>query len=316
MVKQLVKDLKKDGGVTSYFAVKNKQSPRPYKNGYFFTVTVSDITGDIQVKFWGGAEADTNAVFSSFSIQDVVQITGKVDEYQGAISISINPPSGEIKKIEQYDLKELVPHTKYDIAQMVDELKKVVHEIKNQDIKRLIEDFLSDSEFMAMFTKAPAGKSFHHSFVGGLLEHIINLIRVCYTVSERYPELDRDLLIAGCILHDVGKTTEFEIKTTVDLSDEGKLLGHLSIGYHMVASRIEKLDGFPEDLRKKILHIILSHHGKLENGSPIEPKFPEALAFAMIDDSDAKTNHMVKLSENSSTTETWIRSGRDEVYLG
>jgi 3'-5' exoribonuclease len=310
-----VKDLKKDNSVDSYFAIKHKQMPRPYKNGYFFTITASDVSGDIQVKFWGGLEAETNVIFSSLTTHDVVQIIGKVDEYQGEPQISINPPTGIIKKIELFDLKDLVPHTKYDITQMVEELKKITCEVKNQDIKRLIEDFLNDPEFMAKFTKAPAGKSYHHSFVGGLLEHILNLIRVCYTVSDRYPELDRDLLIAGCILHDIGKTIEFEIKTTIDFSDEGKLLGHLSIGYHMVANRIERIGNFPEELRKKILHLILSHHGKLENGSPVEPKFPEALAFSMIDDSDAKTNHMVKISENANTEETWIRSGRDEVYL-
>jgi 3'-5' exoribonuclease len=147
------------------------------------------------------------------------------------------------------------------------------------------------------YSQAPAGKMWHHDFVGGLLEHVLSLISMSKTIQQSHPELNLDLLIATCILHDIGKVVEYKITTTIEFTTEGRLFGHLSIGYFMVAQRISEMSDFPEDLRLRILHMILSHHRQLAQGAPVVPMFPEAVAFALIDDVDAQSQHMVQVVE-------------------
>ena len=152
---------------------------------------------------------------------------------------------------------------------------------------------------MKKYAKAPAGKMWHHDFVGGLLEHVLSLVSLSITLQKSHPELNRDLLITACILHDIGKVEEFDMGASIQITDKGRLFGHVSIGFLMVAERISQIHNFPEDLKLRILHIILSHHQKLEHGSPVTPMIPEAIAFAMIDDTDAKSQHIIQLVEES-----------------
>ena len=187
-----------------------------------------------------------------------------------------------------------------DIPQMIAELRRTVSEIDNEHIKKLLESFTGDDDFMRKkYSQAPAGKMWHHDFVGGLLEHVLSLIAMSKTIQKSHPELNLDLLIAACILHDVGKVVEYKITTAIEITTEGRLFGHLSIGYFMVAQRISEMPDFPDDLRLRILHMILSHHRELKQGAPVVPMFPEAVAFALIDDADAQSQHMVQVVEGS-----------------
>ena len=163
-----------------------------------------------------------------------------------------------LEKLADYDSADYMRRTDKDIPQMIEKLKDEISKISNPHIKQLLESFSNDDEFMKKYSKAPAGKMWHHDFVGGLLEHVHSLIAISKTVHASHPDLDLDLLIAACILHDIGKTVVFDIGVNIEITDEGRLYGHISIGHKMVATQIEKIPEFPKELEMKILHIILS----------------------------------------------------------
>ena len=313
---QFVKDLQKDGTVQDLFAVKKKEDVRTYAKGYMFSLLISDKTGTILVKFWGGEKTETESIFSSFEEQDVVFIKGKVGEYKGNPEIHINPPEGEIKKNSFDDFDDFIATTKRNVDEMILELKGFFDNMSDPHIKQLVNDFVNDDEFMKKFVKSPAARTIHHSTKGGLLEHILNLMKMSKTLVEIYPLLNKDLLIACCFFHDIGKIVEYQLKATIDLTVEGSLFGHISIGQKIVSDRINKIENFPENLKQKIIHMILSHHGKQEWGSPVVPKIPEALAFHHLDNCDAKINQVIQLKENSpEIKQIWIKDSEGKSNL-
>lgn len=321
MKTKFVKDLKLGDEIADVFAISSIETPINYKAkpGTWFPFEISDKTGRFLAKFWGENEKgdDTNLLLSQIKIGSVVFIKGKIENYEKDY-VSVKPGNVEIKKTNEYDVTDFVATTKKDIQNMILELKQIITNIKNLDIKRLLESFVNDEQFMKEYSKAPAAKIYHHNFAGGLLEHVLNLIQISKRVVEMHPELDLDLLIAGSILHDIGKIKEFEVTTVIDITTEGRLLGHISIGHAIVSKRIDEIGNFPEDLRLKILHIILSHHGKLKRGSPVKPYFPEARAFAQIDDSDAQIQHIIQIKDETESNESWIWpkfNDNDPVYL-
>ena len=285
------------------FVVSSKGSVTKYKSkpGFWFQLSLSDKTGSIPAKFWGtqeGEEIDIKKLFDSFSVGDIVRLSGEVGSFRDTLEVKIdieaNPP---LKKIEdgEYDLEDFMKKSSRDIPQMIAELRQIVSEINNEHIKKLLESFTNDDDFMKkQYSQAPAAKKMHHDFVGGLLEHVLSLIAMSKTVKKSHPELNLDLLITACILHDIGKVVEYKITTTIEITTEGRLFGHLSIGYFMVAQKISEMSGFPEDLKLRILHMILSHHRELAQGAPVVPMFPEAVAFALIDDADAQSQHIIQ----------------------
>ena len=318
MKNQFINQMKTGDTINDFFAINRLDEILKYKSksGSWFPFTIGDNTGIITAKFWGDTEEGTQTVYNFFSDAKVVRIVGKVEEYNGEKYISINQPGNVLEKSENYDSADYMRKTDKDIPQMIEKLKEEVSKISNPHIKQLLESFSNDDEFMKKYSKAPAGKMWHHDFVGGLLEHVHSLIAISKTVHTSHPDLDLDLLIAACILHDIGKTVEFDIGVNIEITDEGRLYGHISIGHKMVASQIEKIPNFPKEMEKKILHIILSHHGELENGSPVKPMFAEAVAFAHIDDTDATTQHTKQIIQRDESEKTWIysRMGNNWTY--
>jgi len=314
-----VTDCVENKTIESLFAISSKGSLQKYKSkpGYWFGLTLSDKTGTLGTKFWGlDADDNDNAIeklFDSLSVGDVVRVSGKIKSYQNKLEINIDEKDGNIiKKVEdgEYDLEDFMKKSSRDIPQMIAELRRTVSEIDNEHIKKLLESFTGDDDFMRKkYSQAPAGKMWHHDFVGGLLEHVLSLIAMSRTVKQSHPELNLDLLIAACILHDVGKVVEYKITTAIEITTEGRLFGHLSIGYFMVAQRISEMSDFPDDLRLRILHMILSHHRELKQGAPVVPMFPEAVAFALIDDADAQSQHMVQAVEDPKEEFVYERLG-------
>lgn len=301
-----ISNLKKGDSVNDTFAVFSKGSIKPYKNkpGTWFSFTASDKTGQINAKFWGTDDYSTEQKFNSFSPGDIVTITGTITEYNGESEINID----QIIKVsdDSYDLSDFLKTTSKDIPQMITKLQNIISSIQNPHIKILLESFTSDDDFMKKYSQAPAGRMWHHDFVGGLLEHVHSLIAISNTVHQSHPQLDLDLLVAACILHDIGKTVEFKMGPSIEITDEGRLHSHIAIGYLMVAQKIQNISDFPEILRNKILHIILSHHGKPEYGSPIKPMFAEAVAFSQIDDTDAKTQHIKQVISDTDSEDSFI----------
>lgn len=305
MKAKYVTDLNSSQKVSEIFLVVKKNNPTQYKNktGMWFSIILGDKTGTIQAKFWGKDDESTKQVFDSFSEGDVVQVVGSTSSFNSNWEISMDPiNSDRITKLEtsNVDVSDFMNKSKRGIEEMISTLRDTVSQIKNQHIKKLLESFVKDEEFVRKkYAMAPAGKNWHHDFIGGLLEHVLSLVEISKTVQKGHPELDLDLLVAGCILHDIGKTEEYKIGLKIDITDYGRLFGHISIGFLMVAEKISSIDGFPEELRQKILHMILSHHRQLEHGSPVTPMFPEAVAFSMIDDTDAKSQHAIQLIEKN-----------------
>ena len=200
---------------------------------------------------------------------------------------------------------------------MVSELKDIISKIENVDIKQLLESVFNNETFMEKYSKSPAASSNHHSFGGGLIEHVLSMIKISMKVVEMHPELDKDLLIAGCVFHDIGKVNELKASVSIEYTTEGNLLGHISIGQKMVNDWIDKLESFPDILKQKIIHMILSHHGEKKWGSPIEPLFPEATALHYIDNLDSSIQHVLQEKEKAGKDDKWIRDykGYPKMYL-
>ena len=302
MPHSFLSDVKDNENISGTFGVVKKLSVKKYANGFSFILELYDKTGTMNATYWGPNDENSVAdIFDSISVGGFVEISGKGNAWNNKLTISIDGKTGfNLQKVDStsVDLENFIKKSSRDIPQMIEELHQIVSEINNEHIKKLLESFTNNDDFMKKkYSQAPAGKMWHHDFVGGLLEHVLSLISMSKTIRQSHPELNLDLLIAACILHDIGKVVEYERleNFSIGITTEGRLFGHLSIGYFMVAKRISEMSDFPEDLRLRILHMILSHHRKLDQGSPVVPMFPEAVAFSLIDDADAQSQHMVQV---------------------
>ena len=319
MKNQFVRDFKEGDIVNSVFAVKYKKPPREYKSkskeGEWFEIRVSDKTGEITAKYWGDDVMFTNKIYTSFERDDIVFMRGRVNAYGTGIEIQIEP--GKIRKCapEEYDVEDFVAVVEKDIEAMMSELMNVVNTVE-EPYRTLLHSFFGDSEFSKEFKKAPAAMHRHQNYVGGLLEHTLNVAKICERIHDIHPRLDYNLLITGALLHDIGKTREMKVSTAIDISEEGMLLGHITIGADMLKENIKKLEEFPERMKLKLIHIILSHHGRLEYGSPKTPQFPEAHAVYFADEVDAKVDYTLRLKEEAETEDPWIwKRDLGHIYL-
>lgn len=314
MKRQFLKGLKDGESVSDMFAVKFKKPPTEYrgKSGKWFEFRVSDKSGEATVKYWGSEDVEkTTRLYESFERGDVVELKGTTQEYppgSGNVQISVDSASGLIRRCSEneYDIADFVSATERDIEAMFKELLEVISTVENPSLATLLVAFFEEEEFARLFKTTPAAMHYHQNYIGGLLEHTLNVVKMCEKVSELHKKLDRDLLISGAILHDVGKTKELEVTTSIDVTREGMLLGHVTMGKEMVGEKARAIEGFPERLRMKLEHIILSHHGKLEYGSPKLPQFPEALAVYYADETDAKVSFALRMKEEARTEDPWI----------
>ena len=326
MKNQYISDCLKDGiEIKSEFAIKFKKPPVDYKGkpGKWFELRLADKTGEITAKYWGIDTTKTEELYDSLSARDVVFVSGKTQEYpieSNIFSISVDGTEGNLRKCkkDEYMPEDFIATTTKDIKNMLEETKNILSTIKNTHLLALTGSFISDKRFIAEFSSSPAAMHYHQNYIGGLLEHTLNVMKICKQLCLLYPELDHDLTITGAFLHDIGKTKELETTSTViDITDEGMLIGHTTIGYNIVSERIKDLNGFPETLKLKILHIIISHNGKTEYGSPKTPQFPEATAVYHADHCDAKIDLFLRLKREANTEDAWVwdKKINGHVYL-
>ena len=257
---------------------------KPYDN-----VILQDKTGTIDAKIW-----DPGSVgIDEFDVMDYVCITGDVTSFQGNLQLSIK----RARKVEEgeYEPKDYLPVSEYDIEGMFVELMGYINSIKNPYLSQLLHNFFDDKSFEKRFKFHSAAKSVHHGFVGGLLEHTLSVTRNCDFFAKNYKILNRDLLLTASMFHDVGKLEELSTFPENDYTDEGQLLGHIMIGCEWVSDEIKKIDGFPRALANELKHCILAHHGELEYGSPKKPALVEALCLSFADNIDAKMETMKEL---------------------
>jgi 3'-5' exoribonuclease len=279
-----IRDIKSGDKVGDYFLVAEKNLAFSQKGAPYLNVRLKDKTGELEGKIWDNArEWD-----KTFKKGDIVRIEARSANYKNVIQLSIM----ELKKAADEDitLSDYLPTARRDGGVMLAELMIIVESVDNPHLKALLYAFFQDEEIAGLFKRAPAAKGFHHIYLGGLLEHTLSVARLLDLACSQYEGIDRDLLLTGGILHDIGKIYELSYGRTVDYTDEGRLVGHIVMGAEMVDKRIAALEDFPAHLALKLRHVMLSHHGDLEYGSPKRPKTVEALIVHFIDDLDAKVN--------------------------
>lgn len=284
MKKTFVKDIKERALVNSPFLVRDKivgmaKNGRPY-----LTLKLMDRTGEVEGRIWDRVD-ELSAIFTK---DDFVQVSGKASIYMGKMQLIVQ----ELDRIEESDveLSDFLPVSARPVAEMVAELTELVEGFNDTDLRKLMQSFLADEAFMAGYTRAPAAKSMHHVYLGGLLEHSLAVAALANDISRRYQDINRDLLVVGALLHDVGKVEELRYQRSFEYTDVGKLLGHIMIGVELVEEKIRSLEGFPSELAVHLKHLLLSHHGQYEYGSPKRPKTMEAVILHFIDDLDSKIN--------------------------
>lgn len=288
-----LKDIKQGDRVASSFLVAEKNMAFSLKGLPYLTLRLKDKTGEIDGKVWDNAQEFDRL----FKKGDIIFITGRAANYKNAIQISVNDI--QIMTRDAIDPADYLPAASADIDAMFNDLKAYVEKMENPHLKALLNAFFGKDETADLFKRAPAAKGFHHVYLGGLLEHTLSVVRLLEKAVDHYPVLDRDMVIAGGILHDIGKIREFSFDHMIDYSDEGRLVGHIVMGVEMVNEKIAAMADFPPQLGLELRHIILSHHGEFEFGSPKRPKTLEALVVHYIDDLDAKFNAFKSLMTGS-----------------
>jgi len=273
--------------VTRYFAV-SSMSVREKKGGggQYLALSLSDKTGAMEARMWD----DIGSAAATCAEGRYVKVQGQISKYQGKFQITLTKM--RLAAEQEVEAADFVPTTRFDIAEMWAELRGYVDGFANQELKRLVFAFLDDEQIGAAFREAPAAKRLHHAWIGGLLEHVLALVRVCRATAPFYPEVDPDLLVTGAVLHDIGKVRELSWGTTFGYTLEGEMIGHISIAQGMLMEKAAGLAGFPEKLRVLVEHMILSHHGRYEFGSPKLPMTPEAVLLSALDDVEAKMQAM------------------------
>jgi 3'-5' exoribonuclease len=278
----------------SFFLVLAKQQRTTRQNKPYLSLTLGDKKGQIEGRVW---ELGDPRIAKDFDRGDMVKVRGSVSRFDDRAQLKVD----QLRKAldSEADKKDMLPATSRDVGELWRMLEASIASVTNPDLKRLLNALLTDAPIAQAFREAPAARQLHHAWLGGLLEHVISLLGLADRVAAHYPMLDRDLLVTGVILHDIGKIRELSWNTGFDYTVEGVLLGHIQMGVDLAEKTIAGLPGFPDRLRTLVLHMILSHHGKLEFGSPKLPMIPEALVLNFLDDLDAKMQAMASEFEKS-----------------
>ncbi|MGA2754354.1 MAG: HD domain-containing protein [Terracidiphilus sp.] len=278
----------------SFFLVLAKQQRTTKQNKPYLSLTLGDKTGPIEARVW---ELGDPRIARDFERGDIVKVRGSVSRFDDRAQLKVD----QLRKAlgSEADKMDMLPATSRDVGELWRMLEASIASVTNPDLNRLLRALLTDAPIAQAFREAPAARQLHHAWLGGLLEHVVSLLGLADRVAAHYPMLDRDLLVTGVILHDIGKTRELSWDTGFDYTVEGVLLGHIQMGVDLVEKTIAGLPGFPDRLRTLVLHMILSHHGKLEFGSPKLPMIPEALVLNFLDDLDAKMQAMASEFEKS-----------------
>ncbi len=283
--------------ITSYYMVVEKDL-RQGARDYFLRLKLADSTGFVVANVWKKAPERSEM----FQVGDVIQIQGLVIKYNKNIQITIN----DINNMEakEYDIAELVPSTKRDITELTDQFFDFVDSVQNTYLAQLLKLIFDDKKMLNLFITSPAAKGWHHNYSGGLLEHTLSVTKICAFACDMYP-VDRDLVITGAILHDLGKVYEYDSAIGIDFSDEGRLIGHFVIVDRIITETAAKVDLFPKELLMKLRHMVLAHHGEYEKGSVRLPQTLEAHLLHLADNMDAQVTGVKQIIEASSDNSKW-----------
>jgi 3'-5' exoribonuclease len=292
-----ISDLQANQVVTTTFLVKFREVRTKRSGEPYLSLILGDNSGDLDAKMWENVgEAE-----STVDRDDFVKVKGIIQVFRNKPQLTIH----KLRKCrdEEIDFADYFPRTTKDVEEMFEELLNLVDKIQNSHLRELLMNVLMDESFAAKFKQAPAAKVLHHAWLGGLLEHTLSLCKLCRLIASHYPDIDLDLLLSGAVLHDVGKTEELSYHRSFAYTNEGQLLGHIILELDFINEKISQIDGFPPELKTLIQHLIISHHGEYEFGSPKLPMFPEALVLHCLDNLDSKLEAMRAILRNDSNIE-------------
>src|SRR5215472_9651891 len=281
--------------ITSTFVVVAKQI-KPKKTGDpYLALTLGDRSGQLEAKMWDNVEG----VLEAFEQDDFLKVKGLINKYKQRFQLTIH----KLRKLgdSEIEFADYLPKTTKDVDELWRTLTSFVAGFENPHLKALVQAFMSDPEVSAAYRSAPAAKTLHHAYIGGLLDHVVSLFRSCDLMSRNYPQINRDLLLTGAFLHDIGKIHELTYNRSFSYTTKGQLLGHMIIELEMLQVKLAHIPQFPQELKTMIEHLIISHHGEYEFGSPKLPMFPEALMLHYLDDLDSKMEAMRIQFERDST---------------
>jgi 3'-5' exoribonuclease len=286
MKSPFVSDLKPNQVITTTFLVHVKDVRQKKSGDPYLSLLLGDRTGDVDAKMWDNVAE----VMETFERDDFVKVKGLLQVFQNRLQLTIHKMSRVLDG--DVDFTDYFPASERDPEEMFAELRGIIAGIANPHLRALLETFMDDEPLARMYRIAPAAKQVHHAFLGGLIEHVLSLCCLARATAQHYKYVDLDLLLTGVILHDVGKVAELTYDRSFGYSSEGQLIGHIAIGLRFLHEKLQRLPDFPPKLRILVEHMILSHHGELEFGSPKLPQFPEALLLHHLDNLDSKMECM------------------------
>ena len=284
--------------ITSSFVVCNKQIKSKKSGEPYLDLTLMDRTGTIQAKMWDNVEECTDG----FEQDDIVKVKGLINKYNQRWQLTVH----KVRKMEEaeIDFSDYLPKTSKNVDELWRTLGEFVASMSDPHLRRLLELFMADPDIARGYRNAPAAKTLHHACIGGLLDHVVSLFRSCDLVARNYSFIHRDLLLTGAFLHDIGKVRELSYARSFAYTTEGQLLGHMIIELELLHAKLAQLPDFPPQLKILVEHLIISHHGQYEFGSPKLPMFPEALMLHYMDDLDSKMEAMRAQFERDADLDT------------
>jgi len=276
--------LSKNDKIDHYLLIRKIDLRSTRSGSDFLSAEIGDKTASLNANVWEGfAELAARG-----KVGNVVKVAGTVEEYQGSLQIRVSSIRLSTEK-DGVQPRNFLPESKRNFDEMKNEFNQKLNSISNKLLKKLLTQIFSEERF-EQFCLAPAGKSWHHAYIHGLLEHTLEIIKICELMCEFHRELNKDILLSGAMLHDIGKIEELSYDSAFEYTDKGKLVGHIVIASNLVRDEIKMIPDFPIDLENNLIHLILSHQGKLEHASPVVPKTAEAIALYQADELSAKVN--------------------------
>ncbi len=293
MTRQSVDRLADSDNVDEVYLVVDKQLRANRNGNSYIQFDLGDRSGSLVGRMWNAGEQ----IFRGFDAGDFLHVKGKVQLFQGSLQLIVS--SFEKYDSARVELTDFMPHTKHDVSKLLERLKAAIRKIGDSNLRTLGETYFIDDDFMRAFARCPAGVKIHHAYVGGLLEHVVTMMDIAEKILPLYPEVNRDLVVMGVFLHDSGKLRELTYARAFAYSDEGQLLGHLVIGIEMLDEKVRKVpdltgEPFPAELHLRLKHLILSHHGEAQFGSPKMPMTTEAVALHTIDLMDSRLHIAIR----------------------
>ncbi len=308
-----VKDLKPGLEVVEFFVLRKKEL-KEYNGQRFLKLELGDRSGRIDAVVWDNLDQ----FYDQAETGEIVKVKGWVSTYKEAPQLKIDKMRKA--KAEEIDLADFLPRSDRDLNLLYEDFKDIAQTVKNPHLRRLLDLLTEESFLMEGLKRAPGGKLWHHARLGGLLEHTLKVVSICQKAAEMYDLVDRDLLITGALLHDIGKVNSYSAGGFFDYTDEGRLLGHIVSGDELIHAKIQKIPDFPQELALKLKHLILSHQGQLEFASPVVPQTIEAIILHYADELDAKADafsHIIKTQKTRGKKwSDWVHLIDRFIYLG